>query len=171
MVVRRVVYRLLFPLAVVMPIWVLISHGIIADGLGWQFVAYLFISPVLFVALMVISAIIIATPGVRAAKAVSWPDAAVLIALWLTLLASGLWAYPALGIAAVLLVLGAFWLAVWEFVRETRRRLQQFSDDLQAAQQQQATGKRPPAAPIDMGEVIVVTSRPVDREPKNPKAE
>jgi Flp pilus assembly protein TadB len=95
----------------------------------------------------------------------------VLIALWLTLLASGLWAYPALGIAAVLLVLGAFWLAVWEFVRETRRRLQQFSDDLQAAQQQQATGKRPPAAPIDMGEVIVVTSRPVDREPKNPKAE
>jgi hypothetical protein len=171
MLVRRVVYRLLFPLAVVMPIWVLISHGIIADGLGWQFVAYLFISPVLFVALMVISAIIIATSGVRAAKAVSWPDAAVLIALWLTLLASGLWAYPALGIAAVLLVLGAFWLAVWEFVRETRRRLQQFSDDLQAAQQQQATGKRPPAAPIDMGEVIVVTSRPVDREPKNPKAE
>ncbi len=107
----------------------------------------------------------------RVAKAVSWPDAAVLIALWLVLIASGLLAYPALGIAAVLLVLGAFWLAVWEFVRETRRRLQKFTDDLQAAQQQQATQQRPPAAPIDMGEVIVVTSRQVDREQKDPKAE
>jgi len=171
MVVRRVVYRLLFPLAVVLPIWVLISHGILADGLGWQFVAYLFIAPVLFVALMVIGAIIIATPGVRSAKAVSWPDAAVLIALWLALIASGLWAYPALGIAAVLLVIGAFWLVVWEFISETRRRLQKFTDDLSAAQQQQATGQRPPAAPIDMGEVIVVTSRQVDPEAKDPKAD
>ena len=171
MVVRRVVYRLLFPLAVVLPIWVLISHGIIADGIGWQFVAYLFIAPVLFIALMVIGGIIMATPGVRVAKAVSWPDAAVLIALWLALIASGLWAYPALAIAAVLLVLGAFWLVVWEFVGETRRRLEKFTDDLQAAQQQQATRQRPPAAPIDMGEVIVVTSRPVDRDPKEPKAD
>jgi hypothetical protein len=171
MVVRRVVYRLLFPLAVVLPIWVLISHGILANGLGWQFVAYLFIAPVLFIALMVIGGIIMATPGVRVAKAVSWPDAAVLIALWLALIASGLWAYPALAIAAVLLVLGAFWLVVWEFVGETRRRLQKFTDDLQAAQQQQATRQRPPAAPIDMGEVIVVTSRPVDRDPKEPKAD
>ena len=171
MVVRRVVYRLLFPLAVVVPAWVLISHGIIADGIGWQFVAYLFISPVLFVALMVIGAIIIATPGVRAAKAVSWPDAAVLIALWLTLIGSGFFAYPALAVAAVLLVLGAFWLVVYEFVHETRRRLRKFSEDLQAAQQQQATGQRPPAAPIDMGEVIVVTSRQVDPEAKGPKSD
>jgi hypothetical protein len=167
MVVRRVVYRLLFPLAVVLPIWVLISHGILADGLGWQFVAYLFIAPVLFVALMVIGAILIATPGVRAAKAVSWPDAAVLIALWVSLIASGLWAYPALGVAAVLLVLGAFWLAVWEFIRETRRRLQQFSDEVQAAQASQ----RPKASPLDMGEVIVVTSRQVDPEAKDRKPE
>ena len=166
MVVRRVVYRLLFPLAVVLPIWVLISHGILADGLGWQFVAYLFIAPVLFVALMVIGAIIIATPGVRSAKAVSWPDAAVLIALWLSLIASGLWAYPALGIAAVLLVLGAFWLAVWEFVHETRRRLQQFTEDVQ---RQAAAQQRPSAAPLDMGEVIVVTSREVDPNQKRPE--
>ena len=169
MVVRRVVYRLLFPLAVVMPTWVLISRGIIADGIGWQFVAYLFIAPVLFVALMVIGAVIIATPGVRAAKAVSWPDAAVLIALWLVLIASGFFAYPALAVAAVLLVLGAFWLVVYEFVHETRRRIQKFGEDLQAASQQQTT-QRPPAAPLDMGEVIVVTSRPVEREPKDPKA-
>ena len=169
MVVRRVVYRLLFPLAVVLPTWVLISRGIIADGIGWQFVAYLFIAPVLFVALMMIGAVIIATPGVRSAKAVSWPDAAVLIALWLVLIASGFFAYPALAVAAVLLVLGAFWLVVYEFVHETRRRLQKFGEDLQAASQQQAT-QRPPAAPLDMGEVIVVTSRPVEREPKDPKA-
>jgi hypothetical protein len=167
MVVRRVVYRLIFPLAVVLPIWVLISHGIIADGIGWQFVAYLFISPVLFIALMAIGGIIIATPGVRAAKAVSWPVAAVLIALWLVLIASGPLAYPALAIAAVLLVLGAFWLVVFEFVRATRQRLQQFTEEVQ----RQATQQRPQAAPLDMGEVIVVTSRQVDREPKEPKAE
>ena len=164
MVVRRVVYRAIFPLAVVIPIWVLISHGIIADGIGWQFVVYLFVAPVLFVALMVIGGIISATPGVRAAKAVSWPDAAVLIALWLVLIATGFFAYPVLAIAAVLLVLGAFWLAVFEFVRETRRRLQQFADQMQTASQ--VPTQRPPAAPIDMGEVIVVTSRQVDHEAK-----
>lgn len=168
MLVRRVVYRAIFPLAVVLPIWVLISHGIIADGIGWQFVAYLFIAPFLFIALLAIGGIIVARPGVRAASAVSWPDAAVLIALWLVLIASGFFAYPALAIAAVLLVLGAFWLAVFEFVRETRRRLQQFTDDLQAAQQ--SAQQRPQAAPIDMGEVIVVTSRPVDRDAKRPDA-
>ena len=167
MVIRRVAYRAMFPLAVVLPIWVLISHGIIADGIGWQFVVYLFVAPVLFVVLMVIGGIITATPGVRVAKAVSWPDAAVLIALWLALIASGLFAYPALAIATVLLVIGAFWLAVFEFVRETRRRLQQFADQMQAASQAQ----RPQAAPIDMGEVIVVTSRPVDPDAKGRERE
>ena len=34
MIVRRAVYRLLIPLAVVLPVWVLIGRGILADGIG-----------------------------------------------------------------------------------------------------------------------------------------
>jgi hypothetical protein len=164
--VRRVVYRLIFPMAVVLPVWVLIGRGIIADGIGWQFVAYLFISPVLFVALMAIGGIVVARPDVRATKAVSWWDVALLGTLWLVLIASGFFAVPALAVAAVLLVLGGFWLVVWEFFAETRRRFQQFSAEMQAAAAQ-VPGQRPQQQPLDVGEVIVVTSQRI--EPENPE--
>ena len=167
MIVRRVVYRAIFPLAVVLPVWVLIGRGIIADGIGWAFVAYLFISPVLFLALMVTGGLIAARPDVREQKAVSWADAAVLIALWLTLIAVGLYAYPALAVLALLLVLGLFWLAIWELLRETGRRFQRLADDLQAASQPNGQGRPRQQPPLDIGEVIVVTSHEVDPPEKH----
>lgn len=150
-------------MAVVLPIWVLIGRGIIADGVGWQFVAYLFISPVLFIALLAIGGIIVARPDVRASKAVSWWDVALLVSLWLVLIASGFFALPALAVASVLLVLGGFWLAVWEFLAETRRRFQQFAAEMQAAQ---ASVQHPQQAPLDVGEVIIVNSQRI--EPDDP---
>lgn len=161
MSVRRVVYRLIFPLAVVLPAWVLIGRGIVADGIGWQFVAYLFIAPVLFVALIATGGIIVARSEVRAERAVSWADAGVLIALWLALIGAGLFAYPWIAVCVVLLVLGLFWLAIWELIASTRRVFAEFNERVQA----QAQGNRQPA-PIDMGEVIVVTSSRVDEKPK-----
>ena len=165
MIVRRVVYRLIFPLAVILPVWVLIGRGIVADGVGWQFVAYLFIAPVLFLALIATGGLIAARSEVRAERAVSWADAAVLIALWVALIATGFFAYPAIAIAIVLLVLGLFWLAIWELITSTRRAFTAFNERVQAQAQAQARGNRQ-AAPIDMGEVIVVTSTRVDEKPK-----
>src|SRR6478736_9391492 len=124
MVVRRVVYRLLFPLAFVLPIWVLIGRGILLDGIGWDFLVYVFACPVLFIALLVIGGLMVWRPGAREQKAVTGWDAAVLITLWLVLIATGFVAHPALVALAVLLVLVAFWLARWELIAAGRRRFQ-----------------------------------------------
>ena len=170
MVVRRVVYRALFPLAVLLPVWVLVTRGIVLDGIGWGFLGYLVVTPILFVLLLVIGGIIVWRPGVRQERAVSVWDAVVLGALWLVLVAAGFIAHPAIVAAAVVLVIGAFWFAVWEFATESKRRFKAAMDDIDATlagarasvpTQQQQT--------IDIGEVIVVTSHDVtDSDPDRP---
>ena len=175
MVVRRVVYRLLFPLAVALPVWVLVTRGVLLDGIGWSFLGYLVVSPILFVALLVIGGLIVWRPGVRQERAVSLWDAVVLGALWLVLLAAGFVAHPAIVAAAVLLVLGAFWFAAWELVTESRRRLEAAMDDIDATlagarasvpPPQQRTSQQPQS--VDIGEVIVVTSEDVTPPPPAP---
>ena len=60
-------YRMLFPMAFVLPVWVLVSRGIVLDGIGWELLVYLIVCPILFIALLVISGIITWRPGIRAA--------------------------------------------------------------------------------------------------------
>ncbi|PZQ92019.1 MAG: MFS transporter [Leifsonia xyli] len=161
MLIRRVVYRLLFPLAVLLPVWVLIGRGIVIDGIGWSFVGYLIVCPVLFLMLLAIGGFIVWRPGVRQERAVSRWDAAVLLALWTVLIAAGFVAHPAIVAAAIVLVLGAFWFALWELVTEGRRRFRAAMDDVDATLNgARASVPRQPA-PVDIGEVIVVTSQDV----------
>ncbi len=162
MVVRRVVYRLLFPLAFLLPVWVLIGRGILLDGIGWDFLVYLFVCPILFVALLVVGGLMVWRPGAREERAVTGWDAAVLIVLWLTLIATGFVAHPALVALAVVLVLGAFWLALWELLTESRRRFQAVMDDIDATSKG-ARASMPQQKPLDLGEVIVVTSEDVTK--------
>ncbi len=161
MVVRRVVYRLLFPLAVVLPVWVLVGRGILLDGIGWSFLGYLIVSPILFVALLAIGGLIVWRPGVRQERGVSTWDAVVLGALWLVLLAAGLVAHPAIVAAAVVLVLGAFWFAAWQLVTESRRRLRAAMDDIDATLAGERASVPRQQQPLDIGEVIVVRSKDV----------
>lgn len=163
MVVRRVVYRLLFPLAFLLPVWVLIGRGILLDGIGWDFIVYLFACPILFVALLVIGGLMVWRPGAREQKAVTGWDAAVLIALWLTLIATGFVAYPALVALAVVLVLVAFWLAVWELVSAGRKQFQAVMDDIDATTRGARASVPQQPQNLDIGEVIVVTSEDVTK--------
>ncbi len=158
MIVRRAVYRMLIPLAVALPVWVLIGRGILADGVGWQFVAYLVICPILFVALMAISGLILVRPDARESKAVSGWDAALMIALWLVLIASGFYAVPVVAVLAVVLVLVGFWLALFELIGETSRRVRATVDAMSAPMQP----VQPP--PVDLGHVTVISSRRVPRQ-------
>ncbi|AYF98598.1 MFS transporter [Protaetiibacter intestinalis] len=170
MVVRRVVYRLLFPLAVLLPVWVLIGRGILLDGIGWTFLVYLIACPALFVALLVVGGLIVWRPGVREATAVSTWDAVVLIAVWACLVAIGFVAHPALVALSVVLVLGAFWFALWELLTEGRRRVRAVMDDIDATTRG-ARASVPQQRPVDIGEVIVVTSEDVtDRPPRGDTA-
>ncbi len=160
MVVRRVVYRMLFPMALLLPVWVLVGRGILLDGIGWDIVGYLIVCPVLFVMLLLIGGLLVWRPGVRPDAAVSTWDAVVLAVLWGVLIAAGFVAHPAIVAAAAVLVIAAFWFAVWELVREGRRRFQAVMDDVDATTRG-ARASVPRPEPLDIGEVIVVTSHDV----------
>src|SRR6187431_2493774 len=114
MLLRRIVFYAQFPMAVALPVWVLITRGIIENGIGWEFVAYLIVCPILFIALLVIAALIFARKTVRVERAVSWLDTALLIALWAALIASGLYAQQGMAVLVVLLLIAGFWIAAYE---------------------------------------------------------
>jgi hypothetical protein len=132
----------MFPVAVVLPLWILIARGILwSDGAG-DFLAYALISGALFVALGASAAIVAVRKTVRATRAVSWADAAAVCLLVLALAASGIWPLAALAVVDVVLVIGWFWLAVYELVTETRRRVRRFMDGVAPRVD------RPGAAPV-----------------------
>jgi hypothetical protein len=165
MVARRVVYRLLFPAAVVLPIWLFIGRGIVT-GDAWAAAGFLVISPVLFLALAIIAGLVTWRPGVRGERAVSIADAVALPVLWLLLIAAAIVTHPALAAVTVVALLAMFWFAVWELVTESRRRIRAVMDDVEATLggARASVPQRPEAT--DIGEVIVVTSEdvtPIDR--------
>lgn len=165
MVARRVVYRLLFPAAVVLPIWLFIGRGIVS-GDAWTAAGFLVISPVLFLALAIIAGLVTWRPGVRGERAVSIADAVALPVLWLLLIAAAIVTHPALAAVTVVALLAMFWFAVWELVTESRRRIRAVMDDVEATLggARASVPQRPEAT--DIGEVIVVTSEdvtPIDR--------
>jgi hypothetical protein len=153
MLLRRIVYYLQFPMAVVLPVWVLITRGVIDNGIGWEFIAYLIVCPILFISLLVIGGLVAARKTVRVERAVSWPDTAVLIALWVALIAGGLYALQGYAILVIVLLLGGFWLAIYELFADTRRRINEFSAALDEAARQPSQVRQPPG---DAGPIYVV---------------
>jgi hypothetical protein len=138
---RRAVYVSLFPVAVILPLWVLVSRGVLANELGWQFLVYLFACPFLFVVMSVISAFVAFRKSSRSARAVSWTDAAILVALDLAVIAMGLFSTPLVVALVIALSIAAFWVTLWELGRETRKRFNGFVDGLEAS------GRRAAATP------------------------
>jgi hypothetical protein len=121
---RRALHRGQFIAAIVLPAWVLISRGIIDDGVGWQLLVYLIACPILFVAMVAVGGVISARPTVREQRAVSPLDAALLSAWYVAFLSYGLWATSILAVAIVVVGIALFWLAVVSLFRDTRARLQ-----------------------------------------------
>ena len=152
MVLRRALYWAQFGMAVALPIWVLVTRGIIADGVGWQFVIYLVLAPVLFVTLAVLLALSVILARVRGARVLSWPDVAVLLVMWASIITYGLFALPALAVVVVLSTVAGFWVVVWELATATRARVKTFFE-----------GGTAPSEPRQIPDVIVVPSDPLSR--------
>jgi hypothetical protein len=121
MVVRRVYYAWQFIAALVLPVWVLVSHGIILDGIGWDLVLYLVLCPILGVAMLAVAALTVARSSVRAARAVSWLDVAVQASWQIAILAYGFLTSTGLAVGVLLLGIAALWAAGWQLFTETRR--------------------------------------------------
>ena len=152
MFLRRAAYIVQFPLAIALPVWVLIGRAFINPGSGWDVAIYFIASPILFIALAIIAGVIVARKSAREERAVTWWDAGLLIALWATLIVHGAIDLPALALLAILLIVSLFWLAIFELVTDTRKRVQTFVDGLALTPQP----SRRPQEPRDIGELYVV---------------
>lgn len=120
---RRAFYYVQFWAIPVLPLWLLIGRGVMMDGIGWGFLALLVACPLLSVAMIAVMGITMARKSVRRARMLSWLDASVLTAWYLSIVLAGLIASPIVAILVVVLMLVAFWSAVWQLVVETRQRV------------------------------------------------
>ncbi len=122
MLVRRGFYLAQFGAIIVLPLWLLIGRGLVFSNSGWAFVMLLIVAPMLFVYMGLILGLTLARKSVRATKAVSWIDVLLFTVWWLLLIAAGFVKNDAIAVFAVFVSVGAFWLQLWQLIRETRDR-------------------------------------------------
>ncbi len=156
MIIRKAFYWWLFPAAVVLPLWLLVGWAVFGSG-GWTFLGLLILCPVVFVALLAVGGLIMARRSVRETRAVSWYDVGLMTAWHASIVAFGCFLPGAGGWFAVLgvvLGLAAFWIALWELVREARLRVRRtFEAYEQAARPRTVAGA---AGYTDDAEIIVI---------------
>jgi hypothetical protein len=123
---RRGVFFAMFGAVVVLPVWLLVSRGIIFTDTGWDFLGYLVLAPVLAVALAAVAGVVWARKSVREARTVSPLDAGLLTAWYVSILLYGASGDESVAttvaVLGVILGVASFWAAVWQLVRETRSR-------------------------------------------------
>jgi len=154
MVLRRALFYWQFIGAIVLPIWVLIGRGIILADVGWDFVLYLVLCPILFVAMLVVAALTAARKAVRDSRAVSWQDVAIVSAWHISIIAYGFVAVTGLAALVVLIALAAFWSAAWQLYRETRSRVKEAFSLGPIDAGSYAAGNYDPS--VDPGRVIII---------------
>jgi hypothetical protein len=154
MFIRRVLYNWMLPAAAVLPVWLLVGWGVFG-GSGWAFLFLVVACLALAGFLAAVAAIMRARRSVRQARAVSWWDAAVLIAWHGSLVGLGFFgpATPLFVLLGVVFALVAFWYSLGALFSETRRRVRAALDGYLEQVQRAA-----PRLPNDArgGEVIVV---------------
>jgi len=132
---RRILYLGQFVAAVLLPTWVLVSRGLLDDGIGWELLVYVIICPFLSIAMLIVGGLIAARGSVRSARAVSWRDAGLLTAWYLAIISYGFWAWTILAVLVVLLTVALFWSSVWQFFTETRARFRGLVADFEQTAQ------------------------------------
>jgi hypothetical protein len=124
MLLRRIFYRWQVIAAFVLPLWLVVGEAIIGGSAGAA-LGLLILVPLMGVAMLAVAGLIYARRSVRSSRAVSWPDLGVLAA-WHACVIVAAFEGPGASIFGALgfiVALGAFWLAIWELVTETRRRV------------------------------------------------
>jgi len=160
-IIRKAFYWWLFPAAVVLPVWLLIGWAAFHQGSGWSFLGLLVLCPILFVAMLIVSGIVMARRSVRERRAVSWWDVALFAAWHLSIIGFGFFQSGLTGwfaVAGILLFVATFWVSIWELLTETRARVQQTFAAYERAAQPQATASSERAT-VDDGEYIVIEER------------
>jgi len=171
MLIRRAFYRWQFLAAIILPVWLLIGWAIYGSGSGWGVVGLLLVVPIAFITLGVVALIIAARPAVRAAKAVSWIDVAVLGVWHGLIIATGFYG-PGATTFAVLAIVGAiaaFWISIWQLLGDSARRFTATMSEFERLAAQQQRGEMGPnsgSRPFEGGdeEIIVIRERTERRD-------
>jgi hypothetical protein len=152
MMIRRAFYYWQFIAVIVLPLWVLIGRGVFGSSVGWDFVLFLLLCPILAFALVAIAGLTTARKSVRSERAVSWIDAGVLAAWHTVIIAYGFMDAPLLAALIVIVAVAAFWIALWQLVTETRDRFNSLVEGFERdAQRPTYPGER-----LDNGNVIIL---------------
>lgn len=172
MLIRRAFLRWLIAAAVVLPIWLGIGWAIFGGG-GWGTLGLVIVVPLAFIALAVVALLVYIRPTVRAQRAVSWTDVAVIGAWHAAIVGVGFYGASGafFGVIAILLAIAAFWSAIWQLIRDGARRMQATMSEFErlAAQQTgqagpdaagRAPGRRPPFD--DDGDDVIIVREPRD---------
>lgn len=165
MLIRRAFYWWLAAAAVVLPIWLGVGWIIFGGG-GWGTLGLVITVPVAFIGLAAVALLVRIRPTVRAERAASWTDVAVVGALHAAVIGIGFYGDSGafFGVMAILLAIAAFWSAVWQLVTDGARRMQATMVEFERlAAQQPGSGPAPDAAsrPFMRGdeEIIVIQER------------
>ena len=131
---RRFFYRWQVAAAIVLPLWLVVGEAVMGGSAGGA-LGLLILVPLIGVAMLAVAGLIVARRSVRRSRAVSWPDVGVLAAWPACIVIAGFEGPAAsiFGALAFVAALGAFWLAIWELVTETRRRVSAAMESLARA--------------------------------------
>jgi hypothetical protein len=168
MLFRRAFLRWLVAAAVVLPVWLGIGWALFGGG-GWGTLGLVIVVPVAFIALSVVALLVWIRPTVRAQRAASWADVAIVGAWHASIIGIGFYGQGAtsFGVLAVLLAIAAFWSSVWQLISDGARRVQATMTEFERLAAEQAggatgrdaaggtPGRRPPFDDGD-GDVIIV---------------
>lgn len=157
---RRILYQGQFFMAGILPLWLLISRGLLDDSQAWEFLVYLLICGLLALVMFLVGALTAARKSARQAKAVSIPDAPLFTTWYLSLLAFSIWPWPLFAIPALVLTVGAAWLSVWQLFAETRSRFRGMVAEFEQASRSPMSQGRGGQSP----RVIVIN--PSEEEPR-----
>ena len=155
----------MFIASVALPIWPLIGWGLFGDD-GWDFLGLVIAMPILFLALMAVSALIYARPTVRREKAVAWWDIAILTLWHVFIVGFGLFGpnTSTFAVLGVLTGIAAFWYAVWAFFTDATKRAKEALAEFEQMATAPSQRRVPPAgSQQSTGEpVIIVRETPKD---------
>jgi hypothetical protein len=163
---RKALYWWQFAAVIVMPTVVLIARGVLGSSLGWDFVLYLVLSPILGAFMLLVAGLTAARGSVRQDRAVGWLDAGVIVAWHASIVAFALLDSAALATIVVVIAVAAFWIAVWQLVTETGRRMRSAVRDFGTEFAGVRDEMRMQSPSVQVGEVIVIP--PAD-ESTNPR--
>jgi len=155
-IIRRAFFYWQFPAAVILPAWILVGWGVFA-ATGWQIIGLIVGVMMLTLGMLATAGLIFARKDVRAERAVSWLDVALLTVLHGLIIAVGFFT-PATALLSTLVVvalIALFWSGVVQLIVETRRRVRAVVADFEAQAARVTGAPRPPR--ID-GEYIVIQS-------------